>query len=195
MTYNHKKTFRRYLTLGILFFLFFPTIAWSSSAQEMFFLSFGSGKTEVRLYTDYFCGPCSNLEPKIGHLVTDLVKRHIITITFVDAPFHTYSSLYAKYFLYILNEKKEIKCALKARAILFTGAKDNIFEQEKLEVFLGKQGLTFKAFDTQPVFSVLQNYLREDRITSTPTCVISNGKNKEVVGGTEDIVKALKKLK
>jgi thiol:disulfide interchange protein DsbA len=183
------------LTLGVLFLLFFSTIIGSSSAQEMFFLSFGSGKTEVRLYTDYFCGPCSNLEPKIEPLVADLVKRHIITITFVDTPFHTYSSLYAKYFLYILNEKKEIKCALKARAILFTGAKDNIFEQEKLEVFLGKQGLTFKAFDTQPVFSVLQNYLREDRITSTPTCVISNGKNKEVVGGTEDIVKALKKLK
>ena len=89
----------------------------------MSLFSFGKGKTQVRLYADYFCGPCRNLEPKIEYLISDLVKRNIITIIFIDAPFHKYSSLYAKYFLYIINDKKEISHALKARSMLFEASK------------------------------------------------------------------------
>ena len=180
---------------AILLFLFLCFIPVAVSAQEMFLLSFGKGQIQVKLYADYFCGPCRKLEPKIEYLISDLVKRGSITITFIDAPFHKYSSLYTKYFLYILNEKKDISRALKARTVLFEGAKDNIFEGEKLETFLQKQGIKFKPFDVKPVFTVLQNYLREDSITSTPTCVIVDNNKKEVFAGTDNIVKALENIR
>ena len=133
-----------------------------ASAQDMSLFSFGKGKIQVRLYADYFCGPCRDLEPKIEYLISDLVKRDIITITFIDAPFHKYSSLYAKYFLYILSEKKEINHALKARATLFEASKIPLDDEGKLEAFLQKKGVKFKIFDTKPVFAILQNYIRED---------------------------------
>ncbi len=180
---------------AILLFLFLCIIPGTVSAQEMFLLSFGKGQTQVKLYADYFCGPCRKLEPKIEYLISDLVKRGSITITFIDAPFHKYSSLYTKYFLYILNEKKDISHALKARTVLFEGAKDNIFEGEKLEIFLRKQGIKFRPFDVKPVFAVLQNYLREDSITSTPTCVIFDNNKKEVFAGMDNIVKALENIR
>jgi thiol-disulfide isomerase/thioredoxin len=191
----HQKEYAAKLILGVVLFLFIFGIAGTVSAQEMSLFSFGKGKTQVRLYADYFCGPCSNLEPKIEYLVSDLVKRNIITITFIDAPFHKYSSLYAKYFLYILSDKKEIGHALKARAALFEAAKIPIQEEEKLEVFLQKKGFNFKIFDTTPVFAILQNFIREDKLNATPTCVIFDGKKREAFHNGEDILKALEKLK
>ncbi len=191
----HQKRCAEKLILSIVFFLLFFTIATTVSAQEMSLFSFGKGKTQVRLYADYFCGPCRNLEPKIEYLISDLVKRDIITIIFIDAPFHKYSSLYAKYFLYIISEKKEISHALKARSMLFEASKSPIEEQEKLEAFIQNKGFKFRIFDAKPVFAILQNYIREDQINATPTCVIINGKTKEAFYNGEDIVKALEKLK
>ena len=190
-----KKRCADKFILGFLLFLFIFAIATTVVAQEMSLFSFGKGKTQIRLYADYFCGPCRNLEPKIEYLISDLVKRDIITIIFIDAPFHKYSSLYAKYFLYILNEKKEIGHALKARSMLFEASKNPIEEQEKLEAFIQNKGFKFKIFDAKPVFSVFQNYIREDQLNATPTCVIINGKKKEAFHNGEDIVKALEKLR
>jgi hypothetical protein len=181
--------------LNAVFFLFILAIAWTVTAQEMTLYSFGKGKTQVRLYADYFCGPCSNLEPKIEYLISDLVKRNIISITFIDAPFHKYSSLYAKYFLYILNEKKEISHALKARTVLFEAAKIPIEEEAKLEAFLQNKGIKFKIFDTTPVFGVLQNFIVEDVLNTTPTSIIINGGKKEAFYNVDDIVKAFEKLR
>ncbi len=181
------------LSAALFLLLFF--ITGIVSAQEMSLFSFGKGRVQVRLYADYFCGPCRNLEPRIEYLINDLVKRNIVTITFIDAPFHKYSSLYARYFLYILNEKKDINRALKARNILFEAANNSIYEQNNLELFLQEKGLKFKVFDLKATGEILQNYLREDQVVSTPTCVIMRGKNKEVAVGLDDIVKALEKLK
>jgi hypothetical protein len=167
----------------------------TADAKEMSLLTFGNGKINVRLYADYFCGPCSALEPKIEYPILDLVRRNIITVTFVDTPFYKYSSLYARYFLYVLNEKKDLRQALTARAALFQAAKANINEQKKLEAFIRAKGIRFKPFDAKPVFNMLQGYLREDKISSTPSCVIHKGDKKEVHTGAENIIKALEALK
>jgi thiol-disulfide isomerase/thioredoxin len=195
MKHSHQEKQTAKLILGVALFLFIFAIAGTVFAQEMSLFSFGKGKTQVRLYADYFCGPCSNLEPKIEYLVRDLVKRNIITVTFIDAPFHKYSSLYAKYFLYILSDKKEIGHALKARTALFEASKIPIEEEEKLQVFLQKKGLNFKIFDTTPVFAILQNFIREDKLNATPTCVIFDGKKREAFYNGEDILRALQNLK
>jgi len=166
----------------------------SSYAQDINFLSFGSGKTGVRLYTDYFCGPCSSLEPKIEQIVTELVKKNRISLTYVDTPFYRYSALYAQYFLYIMNEKKDLKHAAYSRSRLFEAAKAKIYEREKLEEFLHSKGIWFKPFDTKPVFRILEGYIKADKVHQTPTCVIYKDEKQESYAGAGDIMKALEGL-
>jgi thiol:disulfide interchange protein DsbA len=195
MKYFHQKELKVKLISSIILFLLIFAIAETVSAQDMSLFAFGKGKIQVRLYADYFCGPCSRLEPKIEYLISDLVKRNIITITFIDMPLHKHSMLYAKYFLYVLNNKKTLDHALKTRDALFEAAKIPIDEEEKLEAFLQKKGFRLKIFDTKPAFAILQNYIRDDLMNSTPTCVILKGNTKEVFGGEENILKGLEKLK
>jgi hypothetical protein len=162
----------------------------------------GTGKIKVRLYTDYYCAPCRALEPKIESVIADLVKRNVITITFIDAPFHKYSSLYTRYFLYIFREKKDPSYVLRARNVLFEASKENpkegiqsITEPEKLEAFLAKHNVRFSAYDVKPVFATLEGYLKEDRVMETPSCMITYSDRKEYYKGGADILKALTSLK
>jgi protein-disulfide isomerase len=167
----------------------------SASGEEAFLPSFGNGKIDVRLYTDYFCNPCQSLEPRIEHLLADLVKKNIITITFIDVPIHKDSGLYARYFLYILNDKRQFRHCVTARGVLFEGAKSNIGDKESLEEYLRKNGIKFKPFDVKPVLVALERLMKEDDVRATPTCVIYDGKKREAFQGPDDIPKALEKLR
>jgi hypothetical protein len=194
MIYGHQQGHAVKLILSTMLFLFFFITAGTVSAQDMSLLSFGKGKIQVRLYSNYFCGACRNLESKIEYLITDLIKKDIITITFIDIAPSRSSLLYSNYFLYIVNNKKEISHILKARTALFEASNIPLDDQEKLEAFLQRKGVKFKLFETKPVFTILNNYIRDDQITSTPTCIIINGNKKEVSNGDEDVIKALEKL-
>lgn len=159
------------------------------------FLTFGAGKINVRFYADYFCGPCGAIEPVVEPRIADLVKRNVITITFIDAPFHTHSSLYTKYFLYILNENKEMGRILAARAALFDAARSGIKDKDRLEEFLLKKAIAFRMFDERPTLSLLQGYLREDKIDATPMMVVYREQKREVYRGGAEIQKGLESLK
>jgi hypothetical protein len=179
----------------LLFALFFEGTTRPVLAETVLMPSFGTGKVKVRIYTDYFCGPCSLVEPQLEGVLAHLVSKGTATVTFVDTPIHTPTPTYARYFLYILNQKKEFDYVLRVRAILFGAAKENITEKEKLEEYLVKNQVRFWEFDTKPTFTALQKYLNEDGINSTPTVVIYNGQNKGVHKGGPEILKALNQLK
>ncbi len=175
--------------------LFFRGIATPAYAEETLIPTYGTGKVKVRLYTDYFCGPCSRLEPKAERLIVDLVKKNAITLTFVDTPVHTGTPLYARYFLYIVNYDRSFAYALTARAVLFEAAKQKISEQEKLEEYLKQHKVKFKPFDPKASFVALTALIQEDKINSTPRCVIIEAGKKAQFVGPEEIIKALELLK
>jgi hypothetical protein len=154
--------------------------------------SFGSGPVNVRLYTDYFCAPCSALEDDLEGVIVDLVQQKTIRITFIDTPIHRDTPLYAKYFLYILNENSDFKQAMKARNVLFEAAATGIINSGELESFLTKKGVKFRPFDVVPIFRASERYMRTDRITSTPTCVIAAGNERQVFTTAAKILEALK---
>ncbi|HUJ88824.1 MAG TPA: thioredoxin domain-containing protein, partial [Syntrophorhabdales bacterium] len=184
------------IVLGFLFFwLFFQGATRPVLADTVLMPSFGNGKVKVRIYTDYFCGPCSHLEPQLEGVLAHLVSKNLANITFIDTPIHPPTPTYARYFLYILNEKPDFDYVLRIRAVLFGAAKNNITEKEKLEEYLLKNQIRFRQFDTKPTFTALQRYLDEDGINSTPTVVIYNGQNKGVYKGAPEILKALEQLK
>ena len=184
-------------TVSALFLLlaFLQVTSAQGHCAETVMPSFGEGKTSVRLYTDYFCPPCRQMEPDIEPLLKELVRDKIITLTFVDTPFYRYSSLYVRYFLYAINEKKDLEHALYVRRSLIEAAKKGLDSAQKLEAFLKEKKIAFKPFDPKPVFDSLSRHLKEDGIDATPSCVIeSNGKTSKY-GGAGNITDALTALR
>jgi thiol:disulfide interchange protein DsbA len=167
----------------------------AAGAEDPFLPSFGEGKVKVRLYTDYFCPPCRAMEPDIEPIATELVKDGIVTLTFVDTPFFTYSSLYARYFLYSIYARKDVEYALRVRRFLIEAAKNGLNSADRLEAYLKEKGVTLKPFDPGSTFKVFSRHLKEDAVEATPSCVIeTNGERKKYNGGG-NIIEALKKLK
>jgi len=183
------------LVIGfILFSLFFEGSVTPVYAEDMPLTSFGNGRIKVRIYTDYFCNPCRAIEPELEPLIRSLMKKRRITVIFVDTPVHSHSPLYAKYFLYALNENKDFNSALHVRSVLFEAAKQDISDNGKLDDFLRQKGIKVKSFDTKTAFAALSGYIREDAVNATPTCVIYDDGKKEKFTGP-DIIKALESLK
>jgi thiol:disulfide interchange protein DsbA len=156
---------------------------------------FGEGAVEVRVYTDYFCGPCRAEEQEVMAAITELVAKNRIRVIFIDTPVHPETVLYAGYFLAAVNAKREFGQAAKARAALFEAAGLEIREKDKLEGFLAMKGVQIKTFDTAPVFKILSKYIKEDRIKETPTIVIIRPQGKQTPGTKEQTLKALRALR
>ena len=191
-----KKLIFASMIIGlVLFSLVFRGSVTPVYAEESPISKFGSGNVVVRLYTDYFCPPCKKMEPSLEPIIIDLIKNNIITFTFIDTPFYKLSSLYARYFLYGLNEKKTLEHALEVRNVLIEASNQKIDKPDKLEEYLNSKGIKIKPYDTRPTFELFTKFLKEDKINATPSCVIEkDGKKETFVGGT-DIINALQKLK
>ena len=193
---NRKALAALAAAAGLLFFLlFFSGSATPVYAAEPVMPAFGRGAVEVRLYTDYFCEPCRDEEGEVISLLTELVGKNLIRVLFIDTPVHPETVFYAGYFLAALNAKRDFRQAVAARGALFEAARKKIQGKEALEAFLKTKGLDIRPFDTAPVFNIFGNYLKEDRINSTPTCVIIGPKGKQTLIGKEEIAKGLRGLR
>ncbi|HOE17303.1 MAG TPA: thioredoxin domain-containing protein [Syntrophorhabdaceae bacterium] len=179
----------------VLFSIVFRGSATPAYADDSPLSAFGNGKTAVRLYTDYFCSPCKEMAPSLEPVVTALVKNNIVTFTFIDTPFYQLSSLYARYFLYALNEKKDLGHGLAVRNALIEASNQKIDDAAKLEAFLNTKGIKIKSFDVKPTFDMFIRSLRDDKAKATPSCVIEKDGKKETFVGGFDIIQALQKLK
>lgn len=180
-----------------LFLLLFSLVlqAGPSGATDVSLLTFGTGKTQVRMYSDYLCGSCGKLEPTLDAVLANLLKQNKITLIFIDTPTQRQSPLFARYFLYSMNEKKDFQYALKVRALLFEAVKMGATDKTKLEEFLAARAVKYKTFDVTPVFKTLEGYIRDDKVARTPTVVIFAGEKRESHEGAEPITNALNAIK
>jgi len=193
---NRKALTALAAAVGLLFFLLlFSGSATPAYEADHVLPAFGSGAVEVRLYTDYFCGPCSAEEAEAIALVSEFVGKNLIRVVFIDTPVHRETVLYAGYFLAALNAKHDFPQAVAAREALFEAARKKISEKKALEAFLKTKGIAFLPYDTAPVFKIFGSYLKEDRIQSTPSCVIVGPQGKQTLTGRDEIVTALRGLR
>jgi hypothetical protein len=198
---NHKKIRHLWKRFGVipsaaLLILCSGMAGWETAAgQENALSSFGSGTIKVRLYTDYFCSPCRDMEPDLEPLLLDLVKGGTIHLTFIDVPTSQHTTLYARYFLSALAEKKDFDSALQARRILFDAAAERVADKNQLVNLLAEKGIGLKPVDLNPVFILWNRYLQEDQIRSTPSCVIVHGEEKKSYVGSLEVIKALEILR
>ena len=190
---THKQ-----LTIGLFTLIIAGLIAagiGSSEERNQPFPSYGSGPVEVRLYTDYFCPPCRAMEPTVEPLLKDLLKKNVIRLILVDTPFNQHTPLYAKYFLYALNENNDLDHAFRVRNILIEASTNKDFKTpERMEALFKEKEIPSAVFDAKPTFDRYNSLIKEDKINATPTCVvIRNGQKKAFIGGP-DIINALKAI-
>ncbi|RNC70395.1 MAG: hypothetical protein ED859_06180 [Desulfuromonadales bacterium] len=157
--------------------------------------TYGSGPVKVRLYTDYFCGPCASIEKDVEAAMAALVRRNAVSVTFIDTPLHRETPLYAAYYLYALNGGNDLDRALRARAVLFDAARKGIAQRENLEGHLRANGVSYTPFEYRPVVNAFNKYFKEDRITTTPTMVVYRDGKRETFVGKSDILKGIERLK
>lgn len=165
------------------------------NAQKETFPTFGSGPTEVFLFTDYFCPPCRGMEPHVEPMLKELLKNNRITLTLIDVPFGQLTPLYARYFLYAIYGPKNVENAFHARNTLMeAAAQRQINSEEKLAAFLRERSVGFVVHDVKEAFNRYNNLIKEEKIDATPTCVIIRDGKKEKAVGVPDILAALKRL-
>jgi thiol:disulfide interchange protein DsbA len=162
-------------------------------AEEMY-PSFGKGNVEVRMYSNYFCGPCFRLKPQIEPLLDTLVKRNRIRLLFIDMPFDKKSWEYNRYYLYAVREDPSFENALRFRVVLFEAADAGIKTEKDLQLYLQRLGREPTASDISSELRAARQYIRDDGITSTPTVVIEKDGTTHVYKGIERIIEALEAI-
>jgi protein-disulfide isomerase len=172
---------------GVALIFFGSTIS-SYAVEKSLVPSYGEGKYELIVFTDYFCPPCQALEVDMESSLKNILAAGGVKVTFIDVPIHKYTPLYGKYFLYTANAGSNYKDSLNIRKILFTLAKaNNITTEEGLANALRKEHIVFKPYDLKKVYAALDETIRKYNIRSTPTCIVrySDSDVRKYVGGDE----------
>ena len=191
---KRKKASIRTFCMTIMLFILSATGLYAQG-QDVPFPQYGTGPIQVIIYTDYFCPPCRAMEPSVDPILNDLLKRNVITLTWVDTPFYRHSIMYAKYFLYALKMKNDSDQAFLVRNVLNAATADRTMTTDKrIEELLKSKGIPYTVFETKPVFDRYNALIKENKIQATPTCVIVKKGKKESFTGGPDIIAALKRL-
>lgn len=164
-----------FIILGYIFivFAFSGSATPAYGAEKSLVPSYGSGKYEVIIFTDYFCPPCQHLESEIDPALDEFLSRGGVKVTFVDLPIHRETHLYARYFLYAEKAGRSYKNILHARRILFSLAKIRAaLSEDELKKALKEEGILLSLYDLKPVYSALNKIINTHQVKSTPTCIV-----------------------
>ena len=177
--------------------LFFANMAIAGDTGEQIdgngvFPAFGDGPVEVRLYANYFCGPCRALEPEVEPVLHELIEKGKIRLILVDVPMFQ-AMPYIHNFLYALNAEPSIENAFKVRNVLFDVASRGGGPEGIAESF-EKEGIATDPFDLTEVFTRFNTMLKEDEVRSTPSAAIHSNGSVEMHSGRNNILAALGKI-
>ncbi len=175
---------------GVVFLLFL--FSYTVEAAGVIYPTYGSGNRELVVFTDYFCTPCGKIEAELNAAIKKALAQGGWKVSFVDTPGHDETALYARYFIYAVQSGTGYENAFKAHSLLFELAGKGIRTADELASAFRKAGITFAIFDPWPVYEWWNRLLEEHQISSTPTCVVLEGKGKKTVfHGADGIRKQL----
>jgi len=164
-----------FVILGYIFIIltFSGSATPAYGADKSLVPSYGHGKYELIVFTDYFCPPCQLLESDIDPALTEFLSRGGVRVTFVDLPIHKETPLYTRYFLYAARAGTSFESVLYARRVLFSLArKRSALSEEELKMALNLQNVPFTPYDLKPVYPALNKIIGTYKAKSTPTCII-----------------------
>jgi thiol-disulfide isomerase/thioredoxin len=159
--------------------------------------SLGKGPYEVMMFADYFCPPCRAIDSKAEPLFKELLATGKVRITFIDVPFSRATPIYAKYYLYAVNDNSDAKSVLHVRKVLFDAAQvKRIWQEDALMAYLKDQKISWKAMNEKSIFPLLDAHIKENKIDQTPTCAIKySATDVKKYLGADEIWEGLTKLK
>lgn len=153
--------------------IFFAFIMPVYSAEINAIPSWGAGRIELIIFSDYFCPPCQKLEPTLDKALENILDRGGVKVVFADLPIYRLTPLYNRYFLYAANSGGDYQAILKARRILFRLAdRMAALKEEHIETAFKAEGVPFRPFDPKPVQAAVNALTKKYNIHSTPSCVI-----------------------
>jgi len=164
-----------FVLLGYIFIIltFSGSATPAYGAERSLVPSYGHGKYELIVFTDYFCPPCQLLESEIDPILNEFLSKGGVKVTFIDLPIHKETPLYAQYFLYTAKAVTSYEGILHARRVLFSLAKKHsVSTEEDLKMELNSQGVSFTPYNLKPVYPALNKIISTYKVKSTPTCVI-----------------------
>lgn len=142
-------------------------------AEKSIVPSYGFGRYELIIFTDYFCPPCQDMESEIDPAVKEFLSGGGVRVTFIDLPLHKETRLYAQYYLYAAKAAKNYENVLHARRVLFSLARNHAAQAEdELKKALKAEGIPIAVYDLSPVYPALNKIINTYQAKSTPTCVI-----------------------
>lgn len=182
---------------GIIFTFFTFNGSVIPSYADESYPQFGSDKarSEVIVYSDYFCPHCMKIDKQVNTILGKLKDR--TGIRFVDVPLHPGSLEYSEVFLYSwFVSGNDLKTAVRVRELLFDAAVKKT-DQAGVIALLKSKGFSVKP-DKEKARAIFRGYYNEsmktDKVNATPAVVIVKaGERKKYVGGN-DILKALEGL-
>lgn len=189
-----EKTFFifRFIAISIVFV---TSVSYADDRMEKndgFFPSFGSGPLEVRMYTEYFCGPCRDMKPHVDPILRELIEKKRIRLTFIDIPMPR-SVPYIHYFLYAINENNAIEYAFKVRGLLFDLAGKGGNAEDIRQAFK-EQDIGYAPYNLNTFLARLNVLLQADSVRRTPTAVICDGHTTNRYEGQANILAALEAI-
>ncbi|HET57168.1 MAG TPA: hypothetical protein ENN35_01850 [Deltaproteobacteria bacterium] len=148
-----------------------------AGGEPLPFPSYGDGSVEVRLYSNYFCGPCRVVDEAVSPLLADLLARNVIRLTIVEVPG---SVLFVNFFLYALKADNSFEQATAVRKVLFEAAREREARTgEALAALFRENGIAYEEFDASRLYPRFNELIREDDLRATPTLVtITNGEKR-----------------
>lgn len=150
-------------------------------------------KVQIRLYTDYLCKSCQELEAETSDLLAIISQKGLGTVQYIDTPTHVETIVYAHYFIYA-TEDRDKSTERAVRKVLYRAARERIRDDKTLSRYLQAQGIDVTKCEVKDRFRRYSDLIIADRITSTPTCVIESGSGKRVFKGIKEITAAVKKM-
>jgi len=182
--------------LGFVFlWAFFQSIPLKIETGGRALPSFDRGDVKIRLYTDYFCGPCREVEPAAESVLYQLARKDRINLTFIDMPIHRPTPVYTAFYMSLAAREKSLDRVLQIRRALFQAAVKKIENKEQLRAYLGREGFDSPAVNEKTDNADIAKYLQEDKIEGTPTLIVIQGNKKLKYFGRVEVIKGLQSLK
>lgn len=165
------------------------TFADGSSEQESPIFGNTDSPIEVYFVSDWFCGACKELEPKLETILPKVMQK--ASVIFVDRNIHPESLNYMPYNLSFMLKEKDKYLALRKELLKLTEKTKNPTPEE-VQKAISSLGVKYRPISYSDVDSghrFFQGIAKTFQIDSTPTVIIANKKliKAKKLEGTDEI--------
>lgn len=152
-------------------------------------LTYGAGRTELFLFTDFFCPPCQIMEDLISAPLDKIVRENAATVTFVSFP-GSQKALVVTLHMIGISAGKPYKAIAESRKQLYAMARSNQITGPMLDQWIREYKESRPKIE--PYVNSFQRLIAEHNIKATPSLVVRQPDGrKKIYTGYKEIQQAI----